>query len=161
MTDNPTTPFTAIDKPAGPPIPVLALHSRHQQLHCCTNPDIHAAQSISFGMPTRPDQSIVTSHDCQNCNTETLIHTTLTTLKVTDLVTRPNPRPPSPADTRTHLDPTTVDALAHEYHTLHCLPLSGPDPTHDHHSHIDTDRAKARFLLMGLRQHGYTLTPTN
>ena len=65
-------------------------------------------------------------------------------------------RTPSPADARCDLDPATVDALADQLHTLSCVPLIGhtakPTP-----KHRDGDLAKARFLLLGLREAGWTL----
>jgi hypothetical protein len=155
-----TTPFAPFDRTAGLPIPVLALHSRHQHLDCCPNPDINAVQSIGKTTPGGP-QRIATSHDCQNCYTTTSITTITTHINLTDLVTRPNTRPPSPADERNNLDPSTVDTFAHELHLLRCISLSGTDLYSDDPHHHDADRASARFLLIGLQQHGYTLTHTN
>lgn len=68
-------------------------------------------------------------------------------------------RPPSPAETRNHLDPAAVDALAHQLHTLSCIPLCGPDTLRHSPRHTDYDRGRARFLLMGLHDTGWTLTP--
>lgn len=67
------------------------------------------------------------------------------------------PRPPSPADLRCALDPTAVDALAAQLHLLACVPLAGPDPHTGDTTHTDADRGYARFLLLGLRDTGWTV----
>ncbi|MEU0078547.1 hypothetical protein ABZY58_11675 [Micromonospora tulbaghiae] len=65
-------------------------------------------------------------------------------------------RSPSPADERCNLDPDTVDALADQLHVLNCTPLIG-DATFTP-QHRDYDLARARHLLAGLADTGWTLT---
>lgn len=65
--------------------------------------------------------------------------------------------------------PTPVDweaattALAHCIHELRCLPLGGPIEPHDVSPHgrrqAEADRTRARYLLMGLVDQGWALTP--
>lgn len=69
-------------------------------------------------------------------------------------------RDPSPADLRNNLTPQAVDALAQQLHLLRCFPILGRDPHIGDLTHADADRAHARFLLMGLRDTGWTLTRT-
>jgi hypothetical protein len=68
----------------------------------------------------------------------------------------------SPADIRNNLDPAAVDALADQLHALSCVPLAGQPPEWPD-EHRDTDRSKARFVLMGLRDDGRipTVTPAD
>jgi hypothetical protein len=63
------------------------------------------------------------------------------------------------ADERNGLDPAQVDALALQLHALHCRPMFSRQPSWDDR-HWDGDRAKARFLLLGLRDDGWRLAPT-
>jgi hypothetical protein len=60
-------------------------------------------------------------------------------------------RSPSPSEIRTGLDPAAVDALAEVLHTLLCPRglLNGPTPR---------DRARARFILLDLRERDWKLT---
>lgn len=73
----------------------------------------------------------------------------------------PAPRPPSPAEQRLNFSPAAVDVLAARLHELQCphalIGCHHPPGTRDR---TETERAAARFLLIGLRAHGYTLTPT-
>lgn len=66
-------------------------------------------------------------------------------------------RTPSLADVRCDLDPDTVDALADQLHTLSCVPLIGQAATPPP-AHRDNDLSRARFVLLGLREAGWTLT---
>lgn len=65
-------------------------------------------------------------------------------------------RTPSPADVRCDLPPGTVDALADQLHTLNCTPLIGAAKFTPQHR--DYDLSRARFLLLGLRDAGWTVT---
>jgi hypothetical protein len=69
-------------------------------------------------------------------------------------------RPASPADLRNGLDPAAVDALAAQLHALRCAPLAGPDRRAHDPRHRDYDLSSSRFLLLGLRDTGWALTPT-
>lgn len=68
------------------------------------------------------------------------------------------PRDPSPADTRCDLDPELVDAVAGAVHNLH-RPLDGSTPAYPD-THEESDRSKARFILLGLRQAGWRIVRT-
>lgn len=81
-------------------------------------------------------------------------------------------RPPSPAEARNTLNPSHVDALAAQLHDLTCRSLwqtqhstvtirSVEDPFLHDPRHVELDQARARFLLIGLREdHGLTLAST-
>lgn len=80
-------------------------------------------------------------------------------------------RPPSPADTRSGLDPEPVDALARQLHDMSCLAVwevrrntlavtQTPDAFWHDARHAEVDRGRARFILMGLTHTGWTLTRT-
>lgn len=70
-------------------------------------------------------------------------------------------RPPSPAEIREDLHPDHVDALAQQLHDLNHAPLAGTDPLRRDPRHLEVDRGCARFVLMGLHDHGWTLTRTD
>lgn len=63
----------------------------------------------------------------------------------------------SPADIRNNLDPTHVDALATQLHSLSCVILGAPD-TLGSPEHRNFDRTRARFLLLGLREAGWVMS---
>lgn len=70
-------------------------------------------------------------------------------------------RPASESESRNSLDPEHVDALAQQLHDLKCVSLwGGHDPLRTDPRHREVDRGRARFILMGLHDTGWTLTPT-
>lgn len=68
-----------------------------------------------------------------------------------------SPAEASPADIRNGLDPAEVDALAMQLHSLSCVVMGMPDSLSSP-EHRASDRAKARFLLLGLRESGWSMT---
>lgn len=57
--------------------------------------------------------------------------------------------------------PPHVEALADQLHALLCRqPCDTPDPPTGDPRHRELDRGRARFLLVGLADTGYTLTRT-
>lgn len=68
-----------------------------------------------------------------------------------------SPIEPSPADIRNGLNPAEVDALTMQLHSLSCVVLGAPDSLAST-EHRNVDRAKARFILLGLREAGWSLT---
>lgn len=68
-----------------------------------------------------------------------------------------SPTEASPADIRNGLDPVEVDALAMQLHSLSCVVLGAPGALSSP-DHAIFDRTRARFILLGLREWGWSLT---